>query len=64
MEPLNIELAKAEVYDKLTQKQITSWGELRNKAAHGHYSEYEKEQVQMMLLFVQQFCGRHLEQTH
>lgn len=57
LEPLNIELGKAGIYDKLTQKQITSWGELRNKAAHGHYSEYQKEQVQMMLLFVQQFCG-------
>lgn len=60
LEPLNIELAKIDVYDKLTQKQITSWGELRNKAAHGHYDEYQKEQVQMMLLFIQQFCGSHL----
>jgi len=59
LEPLNIELGKTGIYDKLTQKQITSWGELRNKAAHGHYSEYQKEQVQMMLLFVQQFCGNY-----
>ncbi|NPD90716.1 MAG: hypothetical protein HGN29_18550 [Asgard group archaeon] len=59
LEPLNIELGKAGIYDKLIQKQITSWGELRNKAAHGHYSDYQKEQVQMMLLFVQQFCGNY-----
>jgi len=64
LEPLNIELGKARIYDKLTQKQITSWGELRNKAAHGHYSEYQKEQVQMMLLFVQQFCGNYFTGTN
>ena len=61
--PLNIELGKGVIYDRLTQKQITSWGDLRNKAAHGHYSEYQKEQVQMMLLFVQQFCGEYFTGT-
>ncbi len=61
LEPLNMELAKANVYDKLIQKQITSWGDLRNKAAHGHYSEYDKQQVEMMLLFVQKFCSDYLK---
>jgi len=60
LEPLNIECAKTGVYDKLIQKQITTWGELRNKAAHGHYNAYDKDQVQMMLLFVQKFCSEHL----
>jgi len=57
MDPLNIELAKKEIYNKLIQKQITSCGDLRNKAAHGKYSEYDKDQVQMMLVQVQYFCG-------
>ena len=61
MEPLNMELTKADVYDKLIQKQITSWGELRNKAAHGHYDEYDEKQVEMMLLFVQKFVSDHLK---
>jgi hypothetical protein len=60
MEPLNIELAGAQVYSKLVQKQITTWAHVRNKAAHGHYAEYNKEQVQMMLQFVQSFCAEHL----
>jgi hypothetical protein len=60
IDPLNTELAKAEVYSKLTQKQITSWAHIRNKAAHGEYAEYNKEQVEMMLLFVQNFAGEHL----
>jgi hypothetical protein len=60
IEPLNIDLAKAEVYDKLIQKQITSWGDLRNSAAHGNYDNYDKKQVEMMLLFVQKFSSDYL----
>ena len=61
MEPLNAQLAKAEVYSKLVQKQITSWAHVRNKAAHGEFDEYTREQVNMMLLFVQDFAAAHLE---
>ncbi|MCU8083841.1 hypothetical protein [Shewanella sp. SM23] len=60
IEPLNAELAKNEVYSKLTQKQITSWAHIRNKAAHGQYNEYDESQVEMMLLFVQGFADQHL----
>lgn len=60
IEPLNSQLAKADVYSKLVQKQITSWAHIRNKAAHGEYTEYTQEQVRMMLLFVQNFSGEHL----
>jgi len=61
MEPLNVELAKQEVYSKLTQKQITSWAHIRNKAAHGEFDEYNAEQVQFMLLFVQGFASDSLK---
>jgi len=59
IEPLNVALSKQEVYSKLVQKQITSWAHIRNKAAHGEFDEYNKEQVQMMLLFVQGFAAEH-----
>ncbi|MDP3700737.1 MAG: hypothetical protein Q8R72_07510 [Hylemonella sp.] len=57
MDPLNVQLAKAEAYSKLAQKQITTWAHVRNKAAHGEYGEYTAEQVQMMLMFVQGFIA-------
>ncbi|ARU03533.1 hypothetical protein CCO03_01500 [Comamonas serinivorans] len=60
IDPLNTQLAKADVYSKLVQKQITSWAHIRNKAAHGEFSEYSMEQVRMMLLFVQNFASEHL----
>jgi uncharacterized protein (DUF2164 family) len=61
IEPLNTQLAKANVYSKLVQKQITSWAYVRNKAAHGEFKEYSLDQVKMMLLFVQGFTSDHLE---
>ena len=60
IDPLNNELAKNEIYTKLIQKQITSWAHVRNKAAHGEFGEYNKDQVQMMLLFVQSFTSDYL----
>lgn len=55
---LNSELAAASVYNKLDQKSITSWLDLRNKAAHGKYTDYEKEQVQLMYQGVTNFISR------
>lgn len=60
IDPLNSELGRREIYSKLHQKQITSWAHIRNKAAHGEFGEYNQEQVQMMLLFVQNFAAEHL----
>jgi hypothetical protein len=54
---INADLAKA-VYGKLDQKNITAWLDLRNKAAHGRYAEYNKELVQGMLNGVREFMGR------
>ena len=55
---LNGDLAKAGKYTKLDQKQITAWLDLRNKAAHGKYSEYTIEQVALMLAGVRDFVSR------
>jgi hypothetical protein len=55
---LNADLAKAGRYSKLDQKQITAWLDLRNKAAHGKYSEYVYEQVVLMLAGVRDFVSR------
>lgn len=59
--PLNIELARASVYGPLVQKQVTTWADLRNSAAHGHYDKCDNQQVKQMLLFVQKFCSDYLQ---
>jgi hypothetical protein len=55
---LNADLAKAGIYSKLDQKQITAWLDLRNKAAHGKYIEYAEQQVVIMLAGVREFITR------
>lgn len=60
IDPLNAQLAKAEIYSKLVQKQVTTWAHVRNRAAHGEFAEYTLEQVKMMLLFTQGFTSEHL----
>lgn len=55
---INANLAKANVYGMLDQKSITAWLDLRNKAAHGHYSAYTAQQVTIMHSGVLEFMSR------
>jgi hypothetical protein len=55
---LNSDLAKEEIYSKLDQKAVTMWLDLRNKAAHGKYAEYEMAQVENMMSGVVEFIRR------
>ena len=56
---LNSELVSNEAYSKLDQKSVTAWLDLRNKAAHGKYEEYEKEQVSIMIAGIRDFLVRN-----
>ena len=57
-ERLNQDLHKATVYGLLDQKSITTWLDLRNKAAHGNYTEYTAGQVKLLISGVQDFIAR------
>lgn len=56
---LNSELVKTDAYSKLDQKSVTAWLGLRNDAAHGNYSEYDKSQVNLMIEGVRNFISRN-----
>jgi hypothetical protein len=56
---LNQELARAQVYGKSEQKSVTSWLGIRNNAAHGHYSEYDKTQVEHLISGIRAFMLRN-----
>jgi len=56
---LNSELTKADVYSKLDQKNVTAWLDLRNKAAHGKYDEYEKAQIAILVTSIRDFLTRN-----
>ena len=45
LDKMNVALAKAGVYNKGMQKQITAWADRRNCAAHGEWDQYSTEDV-------------------
>ena len=55
---MNTDLYTAGVYNKLYQKTILSWLDLRNQAAHGHYTEYDIKQVRLMESGVVDFIAK------
>ncbi|MDA9554920.1 hypothetical protein N9R54_01680 [Pelobium sp.] len=57
---LNSELANKNIYNKLEQKSVTAWLDLRNKAAHGKYTEYTQTQVEIMYQGVLDFMNRNI----
>jgi hypothetical protein len=58
-EVLNQKLRTKGVYNLLEQKNVTSWLDLRNNAAHGHYDEYNENQVKSLVGSVREFISRH-----
>ena len=58
-ETLNTDLAGASVYSKLDQKNVTAWLDLRNKAAHGKYTEYDSSQVGLLISSIRDFITRN-----
>ncbi|HMS00808.1 MAG TPA: hypothetical protein PKE62_16275 [Anaerolineales bacterium] len=52
---MNAQLAKIEYYNKLTQKQVTAWAEIRNSAAHGNWENFKEDDVKDMIKWVSRF---------
>lgn len=61
LDQMNADLAKAGVYTKLTQKRITALADLRNKAAHGEWTDFNAGDVDEMLTSVRRFLEEHYE---
>jgi len=57
---MNSELAKKGVYNTLVQKRITWLADIRNKAAHGEWSEFTQADVDTMLRQVRDFVTDYL----
>ena len=55
LDSMNAELAKKGVYNTLVQKRLTWIADIRNKAAHGQWSEFSAADVESMLHQVRDF---------
>lgn len=56
---MNSDLAGKGIYQKGDQKSVTAWLDLRNKAAHGKYTEYTKDQVALFIQSIRDFITRN-----
>lgn len=61
LDQMNSDLARAGAYNKLIQKRVTALADLRNKAAHGQWDQFERADVEDMLnavrRFMEDFCA-------
>jgi hypothetical protein len=57
---MNADLTKSGVYNKLAQKQITAWADIRNSAAHGKPNEFIDQDVTNMIRDIGQFLAKYL----
>jgi len=57
---VNGALQKADVYNKLTNRQVQVWTTIRNHADHGEFDQYSQDDVVRMLVDVRQFLNQYL----
>jgi hypothetical protein len=54
------DLKKANVFNELKAKQLRAWADIRNKAAHGEFSEFSRNDVEVMLEGVSNFLANYI----
>lgn len=59
LDSMNTELARAGIYSKLTQKKITALADIRNSAAHGKWSDFDKADVENLIRDTRDFMEKH-----
>jgi len=57
---LNHKIADAEIYNRLVQKQVEVWNEVRDNADHAKFSEYAADSVKDMCGGVRGFLEKYL----
>lgn len=58
---LNQKCADKGIYNRLAQKKIQVWIDIRNNAAHGKFTEYSEQDVKEMCDGVRQFLSDYLQ---
>lgn len=51
------DLRKVGLYNELKAKQLRSWADIRNSAAHGQFDEFRRTDVEQMLNGIKEFLG-------
>ncbi len=59
LDKMNADLAKGGIVSKLLQKRITLLADLRNKAAHGEWEQFNREDVEEMVPAVRRIMEKY-----
>lgn len=59
LDPLIVSLKKADVIKQTEAAQLSAWAHIRNKAAHGEFDQFTRDQVFAMIVGVGEFLARH-----
>lgn len=54
------DLKNANLFNELKAKQLRAWADIRNAAAHGRFDEFNREDVEQMILGIQTFLANYL----
>lgn len=60
LNPLIDDLKKAGIFNELKAKQLRSWADIRNAAAHGEFDKFKRTDVEQMIAGVQNFLADFL----
>ncbi|MEQ9032431.1 MAG: hypothetical protein RLP44_27180 [Aggregatilineales bacterium] len=60
LDPLITDLQKANVFNTAKAAQLKSWAKTRNSAAHGEFTEFNRKDVEAMILGVKNFIADYL----
>lgn len=60
LNPLIDDLKVAGIFNELKAKQLRSWADIRNAAAHGRFTDFSRNDVSSMISGVNQFLADYL----
>jgi hypothetical protein len=60
MDKMNADLARAGIFNRLVQKQLTARADIRNSAAHGRADQFTRDDVSRMIRDVRRFVTDRL----
>lgn len=60
LDPLIVALKKSDAVKQTEAAQLSAWAHIRNKAAHGEFDQFDRQQVALMVAGIRDFLSRWL----
>lgn len=58
LEPLINDLSGRDIFSRTQAKQLKVWTDIRNHAAHGRFDQFDRAQVEKMVVDIQEFLAK------